>query len=282
MGLLYIVSTPIGNLQDLSYRSVNILKSVDFIITENIHHTKILLKNFSIINKIYSLNKINEKKNTIKYIKKLKKGYNIALVSKAGTPLINDPGFLLVKKSHKKNIRVVPIPGPCAAIAALCASGIKTSSFCYEGFLSSNKNFKKKKIKKIKKEKRTIIFYESPKRLIQTLKILSQEIEPTRKITIARELTKIWEQIITGTMQEIFLFFKKNVNLRKGEIVIILEGSKIYQKKKITQNMKKIFQILSSEISFSNSIKIMQKIYGIKKNFLYNKMIQEKFLNEVD
>lgn len=212
----------------------------------------------------------------------MKKGYNIALVSKAGTPLINDPGFLLVKKSHKKNIRVVPIPGPCAAIAALCASGIKTSSFCYEGFLSSNKNFKKKKIKKIKKEKRTIIFYESPKRLIQTLKILSQEIEPTRKITIARELTKIWEQIITGTMQEIFLFFKKNVNLRKGEIVIILEGSKIYQKKKITQNMKKIFQILSSEISFSNSIKIMQKIYGIKKNFLYNKMIQEKFLNEVD
>nr|WP_269447314.1 16S rRNA (cytidine(1402)-2'-O)-methyltransferase [Buchnera aphidicola] len=274
--------TPIGNLQDISYRALHILKSVNLILSESIQHTLILLKKFSIKNIINTLNKHNEYQKTFQYVTKLLNGQNIALVSKAGTPLLNDPGYLLVNLAYKKKIRIVPVPGACAAITALSACNIQTTSFCYEGFFPSLSQERIKKIKKIKYETRTLIFYESPKRIMNTLKDLKKEIEITRKIMIARELTKIWEQILTGTLQEILLLLKNNLNWQKGEIVIIIEGYKNKKKNIISPKMKKIFNILLKEISFSNSIKIMNKIYGIKKNFLYNKMINKNTLNKVN
>lgn len=276
-GILYIVPTPIGNLLDISYRAINILKKVNIIASESITHTGILFKKFSISNKFISLNKINEKKNTEICIKILKSGKNIAIVSKAGTPLINDPGILLVKKSHKEKIRVVPIPGACAAITALSASGLNTKNFCYEGFLPKKKILMNKKINNLKNEKKTTIFYESPKRIIKTIEYIFITLQPKRMITLAKEITKTWEFIYTGTIESFKILIKEHKILTKGEIVLLIEGIKNQEKLTINKKILKTFKLLLKNNSKSSAIKITSQIYGIKKNFLYNTIIKNFF-----
>ncbi|VFP83530.1 Ribosomal RNA small subunit methyltransferase I [Buchnera aphidicola (Cinara laricifoliae)] len=273
-----MVPTPIGNLLDITYRSVNILKKVDFIITENIKHTSILLNQFSIINKLLSLNTINEKKKTNQYINILKNGNNIAIVSKAGTPIINDPGYILVKHAYYNNIRVVPLPGACAAITALCASGLKANQFCYEGFLPNKKKKCEKKIYSLRKEKRTIILYESPKRLIHTVQLIKKIIGATRKITISKEITKKWENIQRGTAEQLLLIISNDIYWKKGEITIIIEGDKKNNTKTISSQALKIFNIIKKETNNTTAIKITKKICGLNKNVLYNKIIKENIL----
>ncbi|VFP87907.1 Ribosomal RNA small subunit methyltransferase I [Buchnera aphidicola (Cinara piceae)] len=276
-----MVPTPIGNLLDITYRSINILKNVDYIVSENIKHTLILLKYFSIKNKLLSLNICNEKKKKNKYIDMLNNGKNIAIVSKAGTPVINDPGYLLVKYAYSNNIRVVPLPGACAAITALSASGLKTNQFCYEGFLPKKKKSCEKKIYSLCRELRTIILYESPKRLINTITLIKQIMGSKRKITVAKEITKKWEKIKKGTTKEILSTIKNDTNWTKGEITILISGKKKNKNNIVSSKILNTFNILKKETKKSTAIKITAKIFGFNKNILYNNVINKKS-NEVD
>uniref|UniRef100_A0A451DEY4 Ribosomal RNA small subunit methyltransferase I n=1 Tax=Buchnera aphidicola (Cinara pseudotsugae) TaxID=2518978 RepID=A0A451DEY4_9GAMM len=276
-----MIPTPIGNLLDITYRSINILRKVDYIITENIKHTSILLKKFSIVNILLSLNTCNERKKTKKYISMLKSGNNIALVSKAGTPVINDPGYLLIKESYHQKIRVVPLPGACAAITALSASGFKTHQFCYEGFLPNTKIACKKKLSSLCNETRTIILYESSKRLIKTMKLIKKIMGKHRKITIAKEITKKWENIQRGTIKKLLSKIKNEIRWKKGEITIIINGSNPVISNIIPKKVFKTFYILEKIMQKSTAIKITAKICGFNKNILYNTIIKKK-LHEVD
>lgn len=276
--MLYIVSTPIGNLKDITIRALETLKRVDFIIVENINKSILLFKKFNIKNKIISLNNYNEEKKTNQIINKLKKNKKIALISDAGTPLINEPGYKLVFLCHKNKIKITSIPGPCAAIAALSISGIPTNKFCFEGFIPKKKKDKQKTIQKLIKERRTIIFYESPKRIKKTLQEIINILGPERYITLAKEITKKWESIVKLKSLELFNLIKNNKNYYKGEIVLIISGCKKKNKKEINEKIITTLKLLKKNMSFNQSIRMTSKIYKIKKNFLYQYAIK-KYLN---
>ena len=223
-GILYLVATPIGNLEDITFRAINILKEVDLIVAEDTRHTLKLLNHYEISKPLISYHRHNEEIKVEGLIEKLKKGQNIAVVSDAGTPAICDPGEVIVKEALKENIKVIPIPGACAFVNALVASGLDTKEFVFYGFLSINKKIRKEKLEQIKKENKTIILYEAPHKLKNTLEDL-EEILENRKIVIARELTKIHEEFIKGTAKEILEKYTEP----KGEHVILIEANPIKQ-----------------------------------------------------
>ncbi|CAL4318559.1 16S rRNA (cytidine(1402)-2'-O)-methyltransferase [Buchnera aphidicola] len=280
-GTLYIIATPIGNIKDITYRAIKILKKIDFILAENCFNTLKILKKFKIKKKMISFHEHNEKKKLSSIILKLKNNYKIALISNAGTPLINDPGFNLVKKCHKKKIKVVPIPGACAAITALCSSGISSNKFLYVGFLPLKKKKCIKTLKKLSIQKFTLIIYESKYRIINNLKRISKIFEKNRKITIARELTKYWENIYQTKVGNLIKIIKKKKIIFKGEFVIIIEKYKkklksFFKFKKISKKKKIILKILKKKLSCSKAAYIASKIFLKKKKFFYKYFMKLK------
>lgn len=217
-GNLYIIATPIGNLEDITLRAIRILKEVDLIAAEDTRHTLKLLNHLEISKPLISYHRHNEEIRTEELIKELKTGKNIGLVSDAGTPGICDPGEEIIKKCIEESIKVVPIPGACAMINALITSGISTKEFIFLGFLPLNKKSRKEKLEEIKNANKTIILYESPHKLKNTLNDLS-DILQSREVVLARELTKIHEEYIRGTVKELM---EKTDNL-KGEMILIIE-----------------------------------------------------------
>ncbi len=224
-GTLYIVATPIGNLEDITLRALETLKNVDIIAAEDTRHTLKLLNHFEISKPLISYHRHNEETKTEVLIEKLKNGENIALVSDAGTPGICDPGEQIIKEAIKEKIKVIPIPGACASIQALIGSGLDTSEFIFLGFLPTNKKNRKAKLEEIKNATKTLIIYEAPHKIKETLLDLSKILED-RKIVIARELTKIHEEYIREDINEVL---EKVENLR-GEMVIVIEGGKKEEK----------------------------------------------------
>lgn len=229
-GILYIVATPIGNLEDITLRAIKTLEEADIIAAEDTRHTLKLLNHLGISKPLISYYKQNEKVKTEILMEKLIMGKNIALVSDAGTPVISDPGEEVVKVAIKNNIKVVPIPGPCALITALIASGMSAKEFSFIGFLPVNKKEKDEILKEVSEDTKTLIFYEAPHKLIATLNEM-QNILGNRTICLARELTKIHEEFLTGEITEIL----EKIQEPKGEYVIIVEGSKL-SKKEIEAN----------------------------------------------
>lgn len=223
MGKLYLVPTPIGNLKDITYRAVEVLKSADLILAEDTRKTGILLKHFSISCPLRSHHKFNEHKAIDKIAAEIKEGKTIALVTDAGTPGISDPGFLLARKCISEGIEVETLPGPVAFIPALVNSGLPCDKFCFEGFLPVKKG-RSGRISELSLEKRTIVLYESPHRLLKTLKQFAEVTGPERRGSVAREISKIHEENIRGSLGELIDHFAEN-NPR-GEIVLIIEGSK--------------------------------------------------------
>ena len=276
-GILYLVATPIGNLEDITLRAINILKKVDIIVVEDTRHTLKLLNHLEISKPLISYHRHNEETKTVQIIKKLKQGENIALVSDAGTPAISDPGEEVVKEAIKENIKIVPIPGACALINALIASGLDTKEFVFYGFLSTNKKMKIEKLEEIKKENKTSIIYEAPHKLLDTLKYI-QELFNERKIVIARELTKIHEEFIIGTASEII----KKYNEPKGEHIILIEGNKLEKKYE-----KEIFEDMTIEehykyyerkgLTKNEIIKKIAKDKNVVKNEIYKYFFNEKY-----
>ncbi len=223
-GILYIVSTPIGNLADITFRAIEVLKQVDLIAAEDTRHTGILLKNYSIATPLTSYHDFNKEKKATELIQKILSGNSIALVSDAGTPGISDPGYLLIKFAIEKEIQIIPIPGPTAFISALVVSGLPTDKFIFEGFLPTKPQKRKKRLEELSQEKRTLIFYESPYRLLKFLDEIKQCLGE-RRICVARELTKKFEEIKRGTISEVLEYFQKGKV--KGELVIVVEGKKV-------------------------------------------------------
>jgi len=218
---LYIVSTPIGNLKDITLRAIETLKQSDIILAEDTRRTSILLNHYNIKNKqLISFNDTNKEKKTPNIINELNQNKTISIVSDSGTPGISDPGFYLIREVIKNNIPITPIPGPTASIAALISSGFPTNEFTFYGFISKKEKAKKELIEEIKNNNKTTIIYESPYRLVKTLKVM-EEIVPNREICIAREITKKFEEFIRGTPKE--LYQKLENKTIKGEITIIIK-----------------------------------------------------------
>jgi len=228
-----------------------------------------LTKNYEISTKIISLNKYNEKNKSKKLLIKLKNGENVALVSDAGTPVINDPGKILINYCHQFEIHIVPLPGPCAAITALSASGLSTSKFCYEGFLPSKSNSRRKLLSSLKQENRTIIIYETPHRIISSIKDIVKELGCDRKIFLAKELTKKWELIRRDTSKNILLWLNNNTIKMKGEITIIISGYQIKTKSYLSKKVLKTLQILQSHLPLKTAIKVTAQLHKASKNMLY-------------
>jgi 16S rRNA (cytidine1402-2'-O)-methyltransferase len=220
-GMLYIVSTPIGNREDITLRALRILKEVDLIAAEDTRHTSLLLRHFGIHTPLTSYFEGNEFKKKEFFLSKLKQGDQIALVSDAGTPGISDPGFRLIKTAIENEIPIVPIPGPSAVIAALSVSGLPTDSFLFKGFLPHKMKKRKDLLKELEDIRETLIFYESPHRISQTLKDI-YEVLGKREIVLSRELTKIYEEVLRGKVTEI----QSQIGVRKlkGEITLLVSG----------------------------------------------------------
>lgn len=219
---LYLIPTPIGNFDDMTFRSVEVLKSVDYIYCEDTRVTKVLLSHFNILTPLRNYHIFNEDVKCDEIISLLKEGYNIALVSDAGLPCISDPGFLVSSNAIKQGIKVVSLPGASASLTALIASGLPNDTFYFNGFLNSKRTQRIKELEILSTKKETLIIYEAPHRIIETLKDI-YKVFGNRRIVIARELTKKYEEYIRGTLEEII----NNITELKGEIVLIIEGSSI-------------------------------------------------------
>lgn len=231
-GILYIVATPIGNLDDITLRAIKTLQEVDLVAAEDTRHTLKLLNHLEISKPLISYYKQTEKVKSDILISKLKEGKNIALVSDAGTPVISDPGEEVVKEAIKNNIKVVPIPGPCALITALIASGMKAKEFEFLGFLPVNKKEKIEKLREVATDTKTLIFYEAPHKLISTLTEMNAQLG-NRKVCLARELTKIHEEFIVDNIENLL----EKITEPKGEYVIIVAGNDLTKKEIDTQKL---------------------------------------------
>ncbi len=274
-GKLYLVATPIGNLEDITYRAVNVLQSVDVIAAEDTRHSLKLLNHLGISKPLISYHRHNEENKTELLISKLLGGENIAVITDAGTPAISDPGEEVVKKAIKNNIEIIPIPGACALINALICSGMNTKEFSFYGFLPLNKKLRKNKFDEIKKDKKTIIIYEAPHKINQTLNDILTEIGDV-KITLAREITKIHEEFIRGNVSEIL---DKFTDL-KGEMIIIIENNNI---ENYEENIKELLNNMDLNchynyykkqgLSKKEIIKKIAKDRSVSKNDIYMKLV---------
>ena len=272
-GILYVVATPIGNLEDMTLRAIRILKEVDLIAAEDTRNTLKLLNHFEIKKPLISYHRHNEEIKVDNLIEKLKNGKKIAVVSDAGTPGISDPGEVIVKEAIKNNIEIVPIPGACAAINGLIASGLDTKEFVFMGFLPLNKKLRKEKLKEIENETKTIIVYEAPHKLKNTLEDL-KEILQNRKVVLAREITKIHEEFIRGSIDEII---SKSEEL-KGEMIILLEGAELKEQEDELNDLslEDHFEFYKKQgIEKKEIIKKIAKDRGVSKNEIYMKFVEK-------
>ena len=233
MSLLYIVPTPVGNLEDITLRAIRILKEADLILAEDTGTTRVLMKHYDIKNQLMSHHKFNEHASAHGIVERLKAGQTIALVSDAGTPGISDPGFLLVREAVAAGIEVQTLPGATAFVPALVSSGLPDDRFCFEGFLPQKKG-RTTRLEQLKDESRTMIFYESPYRLVKTLQQFAEIFGDGRQVSVAREISKIHEESVRGTLAEVVQHFQDNEP--RGEIVIVLAGKA--QEKKHSNNPK--------------------------------------------
>ena len=269
-GILYIVATPIGNLQDITQRALDTFAQVDLIAAEDTRHSGLLLSHYGIKKPFFALYDHNEQEKAHILVEKLKQGSHIALISDAGTPLISDPGFHLVRQCREAGIRVVPLPGACAAITALCASGIASDRFCFEGFLPAKSKARKDKLENIAEEDRTLIFYESTHRILDTLEDMQSVLGEERYIVLAREITKTWETITGNTIKNLREWLLEDPNRTKGEMVLIVEGKpKSDNNDEISSQAVKALELIAEELPLKKAAAIVAELYGYKKNALY-------------
>ncbi|MGC7590177.1 16S rRNA (cytidine(1402)-2'-O)-methyltransferase [Bisgaard Taxon 46] len=268
-GILYIVATPIGNLQDITQRALTVLQEVDLIAAEDTRHSGLLLNHYGIKKPFFALHDHNEQQKAHLLVEKLKQGNNIALISDAGTPLISDPGYHLVRQCRQAEIKVVPVPGACAAITALCASGIASDRFCFEGFLPAKTKARCDKLQNLAEEDRTLIFYESTHRILDTLADVELVLGGARYVVLAREITKTWETITGDSVANLRQWLQEDANRTKGEMVLIIEGKPKQEEAEINPQAIKTLKLLTEELPLKKAAAIVAELYGYKKNALY-------------
>jgi 16S rRNA (cytidine1402-2'-O)-methyltransferase len=268
-GQLFIVATPIGNLSDISQRAKDTLKEVDLIAAEDTRHSAHLLQHLNINTPLTSLHEHNEEERSAYLIDQMQQGKNIALISDAGTPLISDPGYRLLQAAHQAMIKIVPIPGPCALIAALSVSGLPADKFIFEGFLPAKTGARTQRLQTLQTETRTLIFYEAPHRILATLDDMISVFGEMREAVFARELTKTFETLLSGSLAELKKQLLDDSNQQKGEFVILIHGAESREKQEIDPDALRILKILLAELPVKQAATLAAKITGARKNQLY-------------
>lgn len=266
---IYIVATPIGNLSDITLRAIEVLKAVDVVAAEDTRHTRKLLEHYGIATKMISLHEHNEFEKSAYIIGLVKEGQSVALVSDAGTPLISDPGYTLVLRAKESGVLVRPIPGPSALVAALCASGVASDTFIFEGFLPAKKKAKEEVLQSYLAERRTVIFYESPHRILVTLEAMS-DVLAGRKLCVARELTKRYETIKYGEVSEVLAWMKADEDQTRGEFVLVLEGSQEEPLSVSDEQKLKLLARLLLELPPKKASAVVADVMGGSKKEIYN------------
>lgn len=270
---LFVVATPIGHLDDMTFRSIEILKSVSVIAAEDTRQSAQLLKHYNISTPLTACHDHNESNKIDILIEKLKNGDNVALVSDAGTPLISDPGFKLVRAAQENNIRVIPVPGACAAIAALSAVGLPSDRFSFEGFLSSKQSQRLLQLEKLKHETQTMIIYEAPHRILDSVKNMAQVFGADRPVGFAREITKTFETIKKMTLSELVSFIENDRNQQKGEIVLVIGGAPT-EKDLDQEKLDKLLLRLLEDLSVKAASQLAADLTGIKKKIAYQRALE--------
>ena len=266
---LYIVPTPIGNLGDISSRAIEVLNQVSLIACEDTRHSGKLLSHFGIETRKTALHDHNERDRAQWIIQKLGIGEAVALISDAGTPLISDPGYHLVKQVREAGFNVIPLPGPCAAITALSASGLPSDRFSFEGFLPSKEKARLDKLSALKDDPRTLIFYESPHRIVHSLESIVAALGEDREIVMAREVTKTFETFLSGPVAEVLQTVKDDPNQQRGEIVLMCHGHRSDEESEFSPTVINTLKLLCEELPLKKAAAIADPIYDIKKNALY-------------
>ena len=265
---LYIVATPLGNIGDITYRAVEILKNVDLIAAEDTRHSGKLLSYYQISKPTFPLHDHNERQRGSVLIEKIKAGQSVALISDAGTPLISDPGYHLVNECREAGVDVVPVPGACAAITALSAAGLPSDRFSFEGFLPVKEKAKTEKLTALAEETQTMIFYESPRRMQDTVKHIINIMGAERKLVVARELTKLFESFYVLPAGEMLAWLEQDTNHCRGEFVLMVAGA---SKNEDTLSVEaiKTLTLLKKELPLKKAAAITAEIHHLKKNDLY-------------
>ena len=270
-GKLFIVATPIGNLEDLTPRARQTLAEVDLIAAEDTRHTGRLLSHIGVKTRLLSLHDHNEEQVVSKLVAALQSGESIALVSDAGTPLVSDPGYRLVQAAHAGGIVVSPIPGPSAVTAALCVAGLPTDRFCFEGFLPAKKAARRHALETLSRETRTLVFYESVHRIADVLADLCDAFGCERAAFVGRELTKMYEQCVQDTLGSLRDKIADGSIVGKGEFVIVVAGSDASAES--TLEIDRLLQALAAELSAKDAARVAAEATGLKRNDLYKRLL---------
>jgi len=271
---LYVVATPIGNLEDLSARAVRILSEVDLIAAEDTRHSAKLLRHYAIHTAVVSVHEHNEREQAPRLIERLRAGKSIALISDAGTPLLSDPGFNLVCAARAADVPVIPVPGPCAAIAALSVSGLPPDRFVFEGFPPPRSAARRSAFEAMRAEERTIIYYESSHRIVDSLADMSDVFGPERPAVLARELTKKFETLLSGTLAELRARVVSGTSDQQGEFVVLIHGAA----KTVDENLKTdhVLRVLLDAVPLKEAVTLAAHLTGVQKNRLYDRALALK------
>ncbi len=276
-GTLFVIATPIGNLKDITFRAIETLAMVDWIGCEDTRHSIHLLHHYGINKPLISVHDHNEQQRKIQLLKKLQQGKNGALISDAGTPLISDPGYHLVSYLRENGIEVVPIPGVSALITALSAAGMATDKFSFEGFLPAKKQKKTTNLESLKEEPRTMVFYESPHRFVETLQVMQSLFGEGRYVSVAKELTKQFERFVAGTFIEVIAEFTENPDWVRGEFVIIVQGAVVIAESADYQALMHV--LIKQNLPVKQISAIIAEKYGVKKKEIYQLVLEIKARN---
>jgi 16S rRNA (cytidine1402-2'-O)-methyltransferase len=268
-GCLYVVATPIGNLADISQRALGVLAEVDVIAAEDTRHSARLLQHYHIATKMIALHDHNERDRAPDMVARLSQGKSVALISDAGTPLISDPGFHLVRLAQENGIRVIPVPGASAMLAALSVAGLPSDRFVFEGFLPAKSAARQKRLELMATETCTTIFYEAPHRVLDTLADMVKVLGAARHVVLARELTKTFETVRGDTLTALLQWVKNDPDQQKGEIVLLVKGMDAGKGEALSADAQRILKLLITELPLSQASALTAKITGCKKKPLY-------------
>ena len=270
---LYVVATPIGNLGDMSQRAVDVLRQVGLIAAEDTRHSQRLLTHFNIDTPMLAYHDHSDARAMARIVERLAAGEGVALVSDAGTPLISDPGYRLVREVQDRGFAVHPVPGACAAIAALSASGLPTDRFRFEGFLPSRSGARRNRVQELEREAATLILYEAPHRILGTLETLGEVLGGDREAVLAREITKTFETIRRGTIDDLHAFVAADSHQQKGEIVLLVSGKTGGQDDDITPDTAALLLRLARELPAKRASAVVADLTGLRKKRLYDYLL---------
>lgn len=275
-GTLYVVATPIGNLGDITLRALEILKTVALVAAEDTRHSGQLLRHYGISTKLVALHEHNERNAGERLLETLHGGKSVALVSDAGTPGISDPGALLARMARAAGIKVEPVPGPCAAIAALSAAGFAEAHFLFYGFLPASRAARRRALETLRQQQAVLVFYEAPHRVLEAVADLAEILGGERAMTFARELTKTFETLHTLPLHEAASWLLDDPNRQRGEFVLLVQGALSVKEQAVTEQARHILQTLLAELPLKQAVKLATDITGAKKNALYQLALELK------